>query len=131
MKARPSELGEQGFTLLEVLVAFIILSGALIAANQSISYSARAFSAATDARKAAVLAEAIFATVDVHSMKRGKSEGVENDYHWTLVVDGVNAGTSRRSLDVVRLRLEVNARSGRRVGVYETLRVNPGAPVAR
>ncbi len=50
-----------GFSLLEVLVAFVILSGALVAANQSLSYSLRAFSAAKTVRAADRLAEEIFA----------------------------------------------------------------------
>ncbi len=107
---------ENGFTLIEVLVAFVILSTALVAANQSLSYSFRAFTAAKMSRSADHLAEEVFAErIGLPGVpKQEKGEGPDG-LTWTL---GWELLSLEDALTAEKWTLDVIAPTGKHVRRY-------------
>ncbi|WP_275787016.1 PulJ/GspJ family protein [Pararhizobium gei] len=121
---------ESGFTLLEVLIAFVILSAALVAAHQSLSSSFGALAAAESARNAALLAEEILARNDITQPEHAKNDGRgENGLRPTVRVEPVNLGAAFGDVIVERLIVEIVSASGKSAGRYVTFRVAPVAAV--
>ncbi len=112
---------ENGFTLIEVLVAFVILSAALVAANQSLSYSLRAITAVHMSRSADHLAEEVFA--ERHSppdmLKQEKGEGSDG-LTWTLRRELLNLEDTQTA---EKWTLDLIAPTGKRIRRYITYRV--------
>lgn len=119
-----------GFTLLEVLVALVILSVAVVATLQLFGGGLRLARTAGDHVAATVLATAKLAEVGAGPLEEGATEGSEGEYRWTRRVTldpallpvepaaqltaegtGAPAGTVR----LARVSVEVQWGKGRRV----------------
>ena len=74
---------DQGFTLLEVLVALVVLSTTVVAALQLFGGGLRLARTAGDHADAALLASAKLAELEPGSLKEGAEEGTEGPYRWT------------------------------------------------
>ncbi|ACP26059.1 putative general secretion pathway protein I, GspI [Sinorhizobium fredii NGR234] len=111
---------DEGFTLLEMLIAFLILSTALVVANQSVSTAVRVFSTTREIGMADRLVSAILIE---HLDKRGTIIGEEagrtpEGYAWrisrTLLSGGAIDG------QVVRASLSVVNPQGKLIRTYVT-----------
>lgn len=105
-----------GFSLLEVLVAFVILSAALVAANQSISYTVRSFSSAKMARAADRIAEEVFA--EQLTLSGASSEGMgeaSNGLNWRLKREPFSLGGGNSDITAEKLTLEVTSYADGRI----------------
>ena len=74
---------DDGFTLLEVLVALVILSTTVVAALQLFGGGLRLARTAGDQSDAALLASAKLAEVDPGPLTEGTEEGNDGPYHWS------------------------------------------------
>jgi general secretion pathway protein I len=74
---------DEGFTLLEVLVALVILSTTVVAALQLFGGGLRLARAAGDHADAALLASAKLAALEPGPLTEGTEEGTDGPYHWT------------------------------------------------
>ena len=74
---------DQGFTLLEVLVALVILSTTVVATLQLFGGGLRLARAAGDHADAALLASAKLTDLEAGPLKEGTEEGTEGPYRWT------------------------------------------------
>jgi general secretion pathway protein I len=79
----------RGFTLIEVLVALLVLSIAAVAVLQLFGGGLRLARASGDHLDAVLLAEARMAEVAGQSLEEGVTEGTEGAYRWArrVVVD--------------------------------------------
>jgi|SRR5215468_348145 len=77
---------DDGFTLLEVLVALVILSTTVVAALQLFGGGLRLARTAGDQSDAALLASAKLAEVDPGPLTEGTEEGTDGPYRWTRSV---------------------------------------------
>jgi len=115
---------DSGFTLLEVLVAFLILSAALAAANQSLSYSLRSFASAKMSRAADRVAQEVFAERLSLSKSPGERSGdAANGLKWTLKFEPFALNDESAEIAAEKLTLIVAAPAdGRIVRRYVTYR---------
>jgi general secretion pathway protein I len=83
----PSSAGlrarDQGFTLLEVLVALVVLATTVVAALQLFGGGLRLVRAAGDHADAALLASAKLADIEPGPLTEGETVGVDGPYRWT------------------------------------------------
>lgn len=119
MTRRPRD---EGFTLLEVLVALVVLSTAVVAALQLFGGGLRLARTAGDHAEAALLASAKLADLEPGPLVEGTDEGTDGPYHWTrrvaldpsllpIEIDTPEAVTLR----LARVNVEVRWGQGRRV----------------
>jgi general secretion pathway protein I len=120
MPMTPPTDRDQGFTLLEMLIAFLILSTALVVANQTVASAVRAFSATRDIGVADRLAnEVLVEHVDDRGAVVGAKTGQSSDgYSWRLERALVSAGLIDGRL--VRASLSVQNPKGKLVRTYVT-----------
>lgn len=81
--ARGPQARDQGFTLLEVLVALVVLGTTVVAVLQLFGSGLRLARAAGDHADAALLASAKLADLDPGSLSEGETEGTDGPYRWT------------------------------------------------
>jgi len=112
---------DDGFTLLEVLVALLILSTTVVAALQLFGGGLRLARTAGDSVDAALLASAKLADVDPGPLTEGTEEGTEGPYRWTRRVAlapsllPVEADTPETlTIRLARVSVEVRWGQGRR-----------------
>jgi len=74
---------DDGFTLLEVLVALVVLSTAVVAALQLFGGGLRLARSAGDQAEAVLLANANLANLDPGPLTEGTEEGHDGPYRWT------------------------------------------------
>ena len=74
---------DEGFTLLEVLVALVVLSTTVVAALQLFGGGLRLARAAGDHANAALLASAKLADLQPGPLTEGTDQGTEGSYRWT------------------------------------------------
>jgi general secretion pathway protein I len=83
----PSSVGprthDQGFTLLEVLVALVVLATTVVAVLQLFGGGLRLARAASDHSDAALLASAKLADLEPGPLTEGTTEGTEGPFRWT------------------------------------------------
>lgn len=72
-----------GFTLLEVLVALIVLSVAVVAALQLFGGGLRLARASADHLDATLVAAAKLSELTLELLEEGITEGTEGEYRWT------------------------------------------------
>lgn len=72
-----------GFTLLEVLVALIVLSVAVVAALQLFGGGLRLARASADHLDATLVAAAKLSELTLEPLEEGITDGTEGDYRWT------------------------------------------------
>jgi prepilin-type N-terminal cleavage/methylation domain-containing protein len=118
-RGRPRELaGEGGFTLIEVLVALVLLSVAVVAALQLFGGGLRLARASGDQLEATLLASAKLAETALETLEEGTTDGTEGDYRWvrrvTLDPELLPAAADAAQVGSVRLaRVSVDVRWGR------------------
>lgn len=77
---------DEGFTLLEVLVALVVLTTTLVAVLQLFGGGLRLARTAGDHADAALLASAKLADLEADPLTEGATEGTEGPYRWTRKV---------------------------------------------
>ncbi len=122
-------MNRQGFTLLEILVAFTILALALGVLLRAFSSGVRSLEAAEDYATAAMQVRSKMAEVGpVIVLEPGEHEGeLENGSHWRVVVEpheigGESSDSVGPPLRAYRVEVTVSWRGGRAV-TLNTLRL--------
>ena len=77
---------QEGFTLIEVVVALIVLSVAVVAVLQLFGGGLRLARASGDHLEATLLASGKLAELSGEPLEEGTTEGTEGDYRWSLRV---------------------------------------------
>lgn len=120
---------DEGFTLLEVLVALVVLATTVVAVLQLFGGGLRLARTAGDHTDAALLASAKLAELEPGPLTEGAIEGVEGPYRWIrrVTLDPSLLPAQLETPETVRLRLarvnvEVQWGQGRRFELA-TLRV--------
>jgi general secretion pathway protein I len=83
MKALRPCARDDGFTLLEVLVALVVLATAVVAVLQLFGGGLRLARTAGDHADAALLASAKLADLEPGPLTEGTTDGAEGPYRWT------------------------------------------------
>ncbi len=84
MTRRPAR--QEGFTLIEVVVALFVLSVAVVAVLQLFGGGLRLARASGDHLSATLLASGKLAELTGEPLEAGTTEGTEGDYRWSLRV---------------------------------------------
>lgn len=94
---------DAGFTLIEVLVALVILVAGLVALNQAFGAGVRASQGADRDGRAVHLAENLFAELGrSRPLRQGTFDGEDNEgQRWSLKVAPVGTGASERDMRVL------------------------------
>jgi general secretion pathway protein I len=118
--ARP-RARDGGFTLLEVLVALVVLSTTVVAALQLFGGGLRLARTAGDHTEAALLASAKLADLEPGALTEGQIDGTDGPYRWTrrVTLDPALLPIEADSPETLRIRLarvsvEVRWGQGRR-----------------
>lgn len=113
---------ETGFTLLEVLVAFVVLSTTVVVALQLFGGGLRLARVAGDHADAVRLANAKLADLDPGPLTEGVTEGTDGPFRWTLQVTldpsllPIDANTPEAvPIRLARVNVEVRWGQSRRV----------------
>jgi general secretion pathway protein I len=112
---------DQGFTLLEVLVALVVLATTVVAVLQLFGGGLRLARTAGDHADAALLANAKLADLEPGPLTEGETEGTDGPYRWTrrITLDPTLLPIDRDTPEAVAIRLarvnvEVRWGQGRR-----------------
>jgi general secretion pathway protein I len=118
--ARP-RARDGGFTLLEVLVALVVLSTTVVAALQLFGGGLRLARTAGDHTEAVLLASAKLADLEPGALTEGQIDGTDGPYRWTrrVTLDPALLPVEADSPETLRIRLarvsvEVRWGQGRR-----------------
>jgi general secretion pathway protein I len=118
--ARP-HARDAGFTLLEVLVALVVLSTTVVAALQLFGGGLRLARTAGDHSEAALLASAKLSDLEPGPLTEGQTDGTDGPYRWTrrVTLDAALLPIEADSPETLRIRLarvsvEVRWGQGRR-----------------
>lgn len=118
---------ESGFTLIEVLVAFLILSMALGGAMASIAYSSQLYRKADELSASHSLAQQIIAekfwvqTVDILDETGEGPKGLR----WRISTSMLQDNFARTGKQLRQFELEVSNGRGQKIETYRTLYVAP------
>ena len=113
---------QNGFTLLEVLVALVILGLALMFLNSTVSNSLLRADRIEDEDRAVTLADNVLASLGRDlPLRTGTFEGKEGNLTWRLVVSPEMGQSTVIPLDQVDLIIASS--SHRLIGHWQTLRV--------
>jgi prepilin-type N-terminal cleavage/methylation domain-containing protein len=122
VRARPARGDGAGFTLIEVLVAAMILAVAVLAALQLFGGGLRLLRGSADHAAAALLASAKLAELPSGAVEEGVEEGTEGVYRWArrVVLEPallpLESGTPEAAaLALARVTVEVRWGAGRQV----------------
>jgi general secretion pathway protein I len=125
---------DEGFTLLEVLVALVVLATTVVAVLQLFGGGLRLARTAGDHADAALLASAKLAEIEPGPLTEGAIEGVDGPYRWIrrVTLDPSLLPAQQETLETARMRLarvnvEVQWGQGRRFELA-TLRVWQAPP---
>lgn len=120
----------EGFTLLEVLVALVVLGLALAMLTSSITDSLARVERIETENQAATLADGVLAQLGQGiPLRNGITQGQAQNLTWTLSVAPLPGGSKIVPLDQVDLTIE-NAGNKKTIGHWQTLRVAPAPPGA-
>ena len=109
-----------GFTLIEVLVALIVLSVAVVATLQLFGGGLRLARGSTDHLAATLLASEKLSEIALDAVEEGTTEGTDGAYHWTrrvaidpaLLPEDPEPGKTISSSPVRLARISVQVRWG-------------------
>lgn len=94
-----------GFTLMEAIVAIVILSGVIVALEHGAAASWQSLREAEGSRQAVAIARRRLALASVPPLVQGEVEGQQGRFHWRIVVAGYDLAT-RAPLQVEGLWIE-------------------------
>ena len=103
MNTQIERRGQAGFTLLEVLIAFAILSVAVVAVIQGFAQGLRLLKAAGDHQQAVLLADQ--KTREMVTPIEGRDQGKEGNYDWERTVTVVPAPDLTRTQATAKWRV--------------------------
>lgn len=115
---------DEGFTLLEVIVAFVVLSLSLIAVNKSVALATTQIKRADEVQRAEVLAQLIWANVllsDHGIAQRSRGESGEG-LRWELSAYPVD---TQGKIAMTRVSLVIRSTTGRHIRDYTTFLPKP------
>jgi len=123
-RSRHPKLDSAGFTLLEVLVAMVILGLALAFLTSTISDSLARSERTQRNGRAAILADTLLDRLgrDV-PLKKGMSEGHDGELSWRLTVSSLTPVDSTFPLD--RIDLTISTANPHAIGHWVSLRLAP------
>jgi len=116
----------RGFSLLEVIVAFSVLTLALGVGMALLSQSMLNVGVARDYVQAVALAESLLAETDVMELRSRTESGTSGGLDWRLDVTE-QSGPDDHPLRSFVISVEVQAASGRRVSLH-SMRLAGGGP---
>jgi general secretion pathway protein I len=98
---------DQGFTLLEVLVALVVLATTVVAVLQLFGGGLRLARAAGDHADAALLASTKLADLEPGPLTEGVTEGIDGPYRWTrrVTLESALLPLEPNTPDAIRIRL--------------------------
>jgi prepilin-type N-terminal cleavage/methylation domain-containing protein len=105
---------EDGFTLIEVLVSFVILSGAIIFSFETYANGLRGLHQAQDSLNAQALSQSILSRVLTDDSVVVGSKGAAGQMTWELVVRPIRQGNNSLQTPVV-IEVHVFDREGREI----------------
>ena len=102
-----SRARDGGFTLLEVLVALVVVSTTVVAALQLFGGGLRLARTAGDHAEAALLASAKLADLEPGALTEGQVDGTEGPYRWTrrVTLDPALLPVEANTPETLRVRL--------------------------
>lgn len=111
-------LDVEGFTLLEVIVAFAILALALIATNQSVAMATSQIRRSEEIQQAEMLAQDVLVEIMLGAtVPRSASGDDPSELRWKLSSEELRIATGS---PLARVTLEISTDSGRKVRDYVT-----------
>jgi general secretion pathway protein I len=109
---------DEGFTLLEVIVAFAILALTLVATNQSVAMATSQIRRSEEIQQAEILAQDVLVEIMLGStVPRSSSGDGPSKLRWRLSSEQLRIATGS---PLARLTLEISTDSGRKVRDYVT-----------
>lgn len=101
--------GEEGYTLLEVLVAFVILAGAVIMSFRIFGDGLHRLNAADRQIQMVAAAQDLMSQLQLATtLKPGTTSGVAGDFAWTVTLTPYPGNTSSpQSISLVHARVEI------------------------
>lgn len=125
----PTAGGIDGFTLLEVMVALVILGLAVAMLSGSVFDSLARAARIKTQNQAATLADSILGRLgeDI-PLRTGTIQGQDENLAWTLTVAPWPGGSNIVPLD--RVDLTIQESGAKMIGHWQTLRVAPSPPPA-
>jgi general secretion pathway protein I len=87
---------QRGFTLVEIVVAFVLLSAVLMTGFEIFSQGLRRAGDLDDEARAIVIAQSKLATAGMEEFKEGAWQGQSEDgrFRWTLVIQRTDEGSA-------------------------------------
>jgi type II secretion system protein I len=111
-------IDDEGFTLLEVIVAFAILALALIATNQSVAMATSQIRRSEEIQQAEMLAQDVLVEIMVGTtVPRSASGDGTSELRWKISSTELRIATNS---PLARVTLEISTDSGRKVRDYIT-----------
>jgi general secretion pathway protein I len=111
-------LDDEGFTLLEVIVAFAILALALIATNQSVAMATSQIRRSEEIQRAEMLAQDVLVQIMLGAtIPRSASADGPSELRWKISSTELRIATNS---PLARVTLEISTDSGRKVRDYIT-----------
>ena len=112
---------QAGFTLVEVIVSFVILAMVLGSATLSVAYSARLDRQAEEKRLAVECAERVIAERFSRLPGAPLSEtGADQDCRWRITRKAIKPKYTESGRGLVAFRLEVLGETGRTIETFDT-----------
>ena len=113
-----------GFTLIEVIIAFLMLAMVLASTALSVSYSSRLYRRADEARAARDLAEQLVAEKLVRTPQQPEQEsGASGEIRWTIARKIVASHFGPDGGNLVGFDLDLRDRDGRLIDRYSSVYV--------
>lgn len=105
---------QKGFTLLEVLVAFVILSATLVLATRIQAGSAMAMQRAEESARAALLAQSQMAWLKTVALDGGSWQGKEKGLSWRAQAKLLPSQDEIAGMGLLEITLDIQGKRGYR-----------------
>lgn len=122
MRSHEQAAADAGFTLIEVIVSFIILAMVLGSVTLSLSYAARLHRMSDAKQSAITCAERVVAERLSRSpnLPQRESSADDEDCHWRIARRIARAAYTESARNLISFRLEILDSRGNPVDVFET-----------